>query len=94
VPGKVDTSLDIHPHHRYRAVFTKGTSPCITSQADTIFISAIIILPVCLRCPENLTKEFQNRWRDKRRGFSVYSGRGGKKRSTAFFVSARLSGDT
>jgi hypothetical protein len=75
---KENTPLDIPSFRRYRVLFEKGSPSCKTWQADTIFISAIIfIMPVCLRCAENLTKEFQNRWRDKRRGFFVYTGRGG-----------------
>jgi len=62
--------LDIRSFHRYRALFNKRTLSCKPSQTDPIFISAIIFIsPVCLRCTENLTKEFQNRRRIKRRGF-------------------------
>jgi hypothetical protein len=51
---------------------TTGRLSCKPQQTDTIFISAIIFIsPVCLRCTENLTKEFQNRRRIKRRGFFV-----------------------
>jgi hypothetical protein len=70
VTAKRAPPLDILSFHRYRALITNRKLSCKPQQTDTIFISAIIfILPVCLRCAENLTKEFQNRRRTKRRGF-------------------------
>jgi len=70
--AKKATPLDIRSFHRYRALFINRKLSCKPQQTDTIFISAIIFIStVCLRCTENLTKEFQNRRRIKRRGFFV-----------------------
>jgi len=70
--AKRATPLDIRSFHRYRALTNNWKLSCKSQQTDPIFISAItFILPVCLRCAENLTKEFQNRRRIKRRGFFV-----------------------
>jgi hypothetical protein len=68
--AKRATPLDIRSFHRYRALTNNRKLSCKPQQTDTIFISAIIFIsPVCLRCTENLTKEFQNRRRIERRGF-------------------------
>jgi hypothetical protein len=68
--AKRATPLDIRSFHRYRAPIINRRLSCKPQQTDTIFISAIIFIsPVCLRCTENLTKEFQNRRRIERRGF-------------------------